>query len=136
MRQKSVRRRSIGSKGRHFTGAGSASSLARLGAWSFPASDEVIGEIAAAGCRNQPGAKSEYKIAGKPTPSRRKGKLLCQRHPNNARGKKDPTLNAQLLSARPEVATVSKAKATGEGPSSLLPIRILPGSTWELWLPS
>jgi hypothetical protein len=70
--KKCVVRRSIGSKGRHFTGAGSASSLARLGAWFFPESDEVIGEIAAAGCRNQPGEKSEDKIAGKPMPSRHK----------------------------------------------------------------
>jgi hypothetical protein len=111
-----------------FTGAESASSLARLGAWFFPESDEVIGEIAAAGCRNQPGEKSEYKIAGKPMLSRRKVKLLCQRHANNGREKKDPTLNAQLLSARPEVVTASKAKTTGEGPSSQLPIRMLPGS--------
>jgi hypothetical protein len=124
--------RSIGSKGRHFTGAGSASSLARLGAWFFPESDEVIGEIAAAGCRNQPGEKSENKIAGKPMPSRRKGKLLCQRHANNGREKEDPTLTAELLSASPEVATASKAKATGEGPSSLLPTRMLPGSILEL----
>jgi hypothetical protein len=65
------------------TGAGNASSLARLRTWFFPESDEVIGEIAAAGCRNQPGEKSENKIAGKPMPSRRKGKLLCQRQPNN-----------------------------------------------------
>ena len=77
----------------------------------------------------QPGEKIENKIAGKPMPSRRKGKLLCQRHANN---KKDPTLNAQLLSARPEVATASKAEATGEDPSSLLPIRMLPGSILEL----
>ena len=130
--KKCVVRKSIGSKGRHFTGAGSASSLARLGAWFFPESDEVIGEIAAAGCRNQPGEKSENKIAGKPMPSRRKGKLLCQRHANNGREKKDPTLTAQLLSARPEVATASQAKATGEGPSSLLPTQMLPGSILEL----
>ena len=45
---------------------------ARLEAWFFPEGDEVIGEMAAAGCRFQPGEKSENKIAGKPMPSRRK----------------------------------------------------------------
>jgi transposase len=50
------------------TGAGSVISLARLRAWFFPESDEVIGEIAAAGGRNQPGEKIENKIAGKPMP--------------------------------------------------------------------
>jgi hypothetical protein len=114
------------------TGAESGSSLARLRAWFFPENDEVIGEIAAAGCRYQPGEKIENKIAGKPMPSRRKGKLLCQRHPNKSGKKKDPTLNAQLLSARPEVATARKAEATSEGPSSLLPTRMLPGSILEL----
>jgi hypothetical protein len=38
----------------------------------------------------------------------------------------------ELLSARPEVASVSKAEATSEGPSSLLPTRMLPGSILEL----
>ena len=66
--KKCVVRRSIGSKGRHFTGAGGASSLARLGAWFFPESDEVIGEIAAAGCRNQPGEKSENRLPGSRCP--------------------------------------------------------------------
>jgi hypothetical protein len=51
---------SIGSKNRQFTGAGSASSPARLGAWFFPESVEVSGEIAAAGCPDQPGEKIEY----------------------------------------------------------------------------
>src|SRR3984893_14146499 len=46
--KKCVVRRSIGSKGRKGTGAGSAISLARLRAWFFPENDEVIGEIAAA----------------------------------------------------------------------------------------
>jgi hypothetical protein len=59
----------------------------------LPESVEVIGEIAAAGCRNQPGEKIENKIAWKPMPSRRKAKLLCQRHPNNSEKKQDP--NAQ-----------------------------------------
>jgi hypothetical protein len=53
---------------RKSTGAGSAISLARLRACFFRESDEVIGEIAAVGCRNQPGVKSENKIAGKPMP--------------------------------------------------------------------
>src|SRR6516165_61423 len=43
--------------------------LARLRAWFFPQSDEVIGEIAATGCRNQPGEKIENRIAGKPMPA-------------------------------------------------------------------
>ena len=68
-RQKCVVRRSIGSKGRLNTGAASESSLARSGAWFFPEGDEVIGEVAAAGCRNQPGEKIEFKIAGKPMPA-------------------------------------------------------------------
>src|SRR6202795_4972814 len=73
-RQKCVVRRSIGSKGRNNTGAGSASSLARSGAWFFPEGDEVIGEVAAAGCRNQPGEKSEFSIRREADaqPSRRK----------------------------------------------------------------
>src|SRR6478672_7854722 len=66
--KKCVVRRSIGSKGPHFTGARGASSLARLGAWFFPESDEVIGEIAAAGCRNQPGEKSENRLPGSRCP--------------------------------------------------------------------
>src|SRR5208282_800389 len=41
----SVARRSIGSRGRFNTGAGSASSLARSGAWFFPEGGKVIGEI-------------------------------------------------------------------------------------------
>ncbi len=59
--------------------------------------------MAAAGCRDQPGEKSEYKIAGKPMPSRRKGELPCQRHPNKSKKKKDPTLHARA----------SKRKARG-----------------------
>src|SRR5260221_8621473 len=105
--------------------------LGALGAWFFPESDEVIGEIAATGCRNQPGEKIENKIAGKPMPSRRKGKLLCQRHANNRRKKKDPTLNAQLLSARPEIATASKATATGEGPSHYYQPRCCRDRCWS-----
>ena len=42
----------------------------------------------------------------------------------------DPTPNAPLLSARPEVGTAPKAKAIGEGPSSRLPTRMRPGLTW------
>src|SRR4029077_16363898 len=80
--------------------------------------------------------------AGKPMPSRRKGEIPCQRHPNKSKEKKDPTHHAQLPSVRPAVATVRKAKATGEdpkgpkrlGPSSRLLIRMPPGSTWELEL--
>jgi transposase len=63
----------------------------------------VIGEVAAAGCRNQPGEKSEFKIAGKPMPSRRKRKTTMSTAPNNSKEKKDPTLNAQA----------SKRKARG-----------------------
>src|SRR5260221_12315109 len=125
--KKCVVRRSIGSKGRHFTGAGSASSLARLGAWFFPESDEVIGEIAAAGCRNQPGEKIENKIAGEPMPSRRKGKLVCQRHANG-RKKKEPTLNPQLLSERPKIATASTPMTIIEDPRQLLRTQMLQGS--------
>src|SRR5271169_1454740 len=101
---------------------------------------KLLVRFAAAGCRNQPGEKSEYKIAGKPMPSRRKGEIPCQRHRNKSKKKKDPTLNAQLLSARPEVAKARRAKATGEdpkGPNSLspslrLPILMPPESMWDL----
>src|SRR5208282_4960543 len=92
----SVARRSIGSRGRFNTGAGSASSLARSGAWFFPEGDKVIGEIAAAGCRSQPGEKSEYKIAGKPMPSRRKENDHVSRRPT--RRKKGS--NAQRASSQ------------------------------------
>src|SRR5271165_648882 len=112
----SVARRSIGSQGRFNTGAGSASSLARSGAWFFPEGDKVIGEIAAAGCRSQPGEKSEYKIAGKPMPSRRKGELPCQPQANK-KEKRIQRSTRELPSARPEVAVARKAKATGEGPN-------------------
>ena len=92
------------------------SSLAREEAWFFPNSDEVIGEIAAAGCRNQPGEKSEYKIAGKPMPSRRKGELPCQPQANK-KEKRIQRSTRELPSARPEVAVARKAKATGEDPN-------------------
>ena len=92
------------------------SSLAREEAWFFPNSDEVIGEIAAAGCRNQPGEKSEYKIAGKPMPSRRKGELPCQPQANK-KEKRIQRSTRELPSARPEVAIARKAKAAGEDPS-------------------
>ena len=77
---------------------------------------KLLVRFSAAGCRNQPGEKSEYKIAGKPMPSRRKGEIPCQRHPNKSKEKKDPTHHAQLPSVRPAVATARKAKATGEDP--------------------
>src|SRR5271166_904372 len=112
----SVARRSIGSRGRFNTGAGSVSSLARSGAWFFPEGDKVIGEIAATGCRSQPGEKSEYKIAGKPMPSRRKGELPCQPQANK-KEKRIQRSTRELSSARPEVAVARKAKATSEGPN-------------------
>src|SRR5258708_21650346 len=95
-RQKCVVRRSIGSNGRNNTGAGSASSLARSGAWFFPEGDEVIGEVAAAGCRNQPGEKSEFRIAGRPMPSRREGKRPFQGHPNTSKEKRTRTSTLKL----------------------------------------
>src|SRR5258706_13796250 len=89
--KKCVVRRSIGSKGRHFTGAGSASSLARIGAWFFPESDEVIGEIGAAGCCSEPGEKNGNKTAGEAIPNPGKGKLQLQR-PGKPREKKAATV--------------------------------------------
>src|SRR6202795_4123864 len=93
-RRKCVVRRSIGSKGRNNTGVESASSLARSGAWFFPEGDEVIGEVAAAGCRNQPGEKSEFKIRREADaqPSRRK--TTMSKASQQQQGKKDATLNA------------------------------------------
>ena len=83
---------------------------------------KLLVRFAAAGCRDQPGEKSEYKIAGKPMPSRRKGEIPCQRQRHKSKKKKDPTLHAPLLSVRPEVAIARRAKAIGEdpkGPNSL-----------------
>src|SRR5690242_18307947 len=56
--------------------------------------------------------------------------ILCPRHANQPGEKKDPTRPALLLSAKPAVAPAHKTTATREGPSSRLPTRMRPASTW------
>ena len=79
-----------------------------------------------------PERRVSLRFAGRPMPSRREGKLPCQRHPNNSKEKRTRRSTLKLRSARPEAATARKVKATSEGPSSGLPIRMLPGSILDL----
>src|ERR1700692_207103 len=61
----------------------------------LPGGVEVIGEVAAAGCRHQPGEKSEVKIRREADaqPSQRKNTM--SKASQQQQGKKDATLNAQ-----------------------------------------
>ena len=63
-------------------------------------------------CRNQPGEKSEFRIAGRPMPSRREGKLPCQGHPNTSKEKRTRRSTLKLRSARPKAATARKGLLT------------------------
>jgi hypothetical protein len=77
-------------------------------------SDEVIGEIATAGCRNQPGEKIEIRSPESRCrqPSQRRATMA--RATRQQQGKNGSNAHAPLLRPKPEVAIATKAKAIGK----------------------
>ena len=99
---------------------------------------KLLVRFAAAGCRNQPGEKSEYKIRREADaqPSR-KGEIPCQRHRNDTEKKRsDAQRSASKRKARGGHCPQGKGiRQNPKGPNSLspslgLPILMPPGITW------